>query len=113
MQPRFIAALRQRQGAAVSTTPSVDSVDPATITDRDGTAAMGIAGTNLDHGTATITDNEVGVGAITCDNVSVNSSTDVSFDYTVTDGVTTIGVHTLTFTNDNGSDTFQVTVTDG
>lgn len=114
VQPRIIAAVRRQRGggAPPSTDPTITVVDPDTITDRDAPGTINLTGTNLDTGTPDVADNEVGVGAIVCSNVSAGSSTDASFDYLVADGVTTIGTHTLTFTNDNGSVEFNIEVTD-
>lgn len=113
MDPRFIAAqMRQRGGGAPSTTPTITLVDPDTITDRDPPGTISFEGANIDNGTPDVADNEVGVGAIVVSNVTINTETSGSFDYLVADGVTTIGTHTLTFTNDNGSAEFEVEVTD-
>lgn len=93
--------------------PAFGGIDPAEITDRDGTVPFALTGTNLDHGVPTLADDEGAPGGIEVANIVVVSDTSVTFDGTVTDGVSTIGTHTLTYTNDNGSFQFQVEVTDG
>ena len=71
-----------------------------------------LTGTDLDHGTPTFADNEVGAGAVTIEDVVVENDTQVSVTVFTEDGVTTIGVHTFTYMNDNGSDTVDITVDD-
>lgn len=80
--------------------------------DRTAEQPFLLTGTGLDNGAATVEDNEVGAGAITVDSVTVTSDTSVDLVVTTTNGVTTIGVHTLTFTNDGGSEEFDIEVTD-